>query len=547
MSSADLWEDGYPHGTVEGFDNGCRGGACPADTDIGMSCKRAKALAAGDFRYNRLVAAGKTPAEIAAIIDGRDTPTEAPAPKPAPKRKPKAPAPADVEAAAPITETPAEVSLAGPPTTATTSAGPTELTESTIPTPEEDAMPAQLLTTEKFTAGLNQRGRTFVLRSIREWARANGFPGVPSHGRIPQDALAAFDQAHPNGIIGPEAPAPAAGVDAHVKTLRDITDWARQNGHPDLSMLDITDEIREAYDAAHAEPTEPGTADAEPPADTPEDTAQEPAGGFLPEVPTPQVGMRAWVRFDDGVAVVREVALDAGGFATHVRVTFLPNVRDEESWASIDWLDHVSDALPVDVFTYDHFPEDDRDDSVAAQLAQWESEGRTYRAGQLRPFSADLGDVRDRAGIPLADGGIIVNGAVSFDEVDTPETYVPTPKPSPRWIAGKAISPRPDWSQITVNEDVERARELAVRLEAENALLLEQVAAAHRALEVVLVLHAERRDDNAALRQALGDAETQIAYLTYSAGIDAGHERLLRARIAELEAAAAKPWWKRTA
>jgi hypothetical protein len=65
VSGADRLEDGYPHGTVEGFDRGCRSGYCPAGNEHGLSCKRAKRLAAGDYRYSRLVKRGMTPGEIA--------------------------------------------------------------------------------------------------------------------------------------------------------------------------------------------------------------------------------------------------------------------------------------------------------------------------------------------------------------------------------------------------------------------------------------------------------------------------------------------------
>lgn len=66
---ADLFEDGYPHGTVDGFHNGCRGGACPGALDYGLSCKRAKMLSNSDVRYNRLAKQGLPPALIALELD----------------------------------------------------------------------------------------------------------------------------------------------------------------------------------------------------------------------------------------------------------------------------------------------------------------------------------------------------------------------------------------------------------------------------------------------------------------------------------------------
>lgn len=104
MSSLDLFEDGYPHGTVQGYQDGCRGSACPGAVEYGMSCRRANELRAGDYRYNRLVKEGKTPTQIAAIIDntGPDAQQPTPTPKPA-KRSPKSTAPTE-EAPQPIVQ-----------------------------------------------------------------------------------------------------------------------------------------------------------------------------------------------------------------------------------------------------------------------------------------------------------------------------------------------------------------------------------------------------------------------------------------------------------
>ncbi|MEV8023366.1 histone-like nucleoid-structuring protein Lsr2 [Microbacterium sp. NPDC080220] len=65
MSGADRLEDGFPHGTVQGYDQGCRGGWCPEGNDHGLSCAAAKRLNAGDYRYQRLVKRGLTPGAIA--------------------------------------------------------------------------------------------------------------------------------------------------------------------------------------------------------------------------------------------------------------------------------------------------------------------------------------------------------------------------------------------------------------------------------------------------------------------------------------------------
>lgn len=100
MSSADLLEDGFPHGTREGYANGCRSGACPAGIEHGLSCRRANMLASGDYRYQKLVRAGATPGEIADQLGLNPEIPAGPAPKKRPQ--PEHPAPAVPSSARPL-------------------------------------------------------------------------------------------------------------------------------------------------------------------------------------------------------------------------------------------------------------------------------------------------------------------------------------------------------------------------------------------------------------------------------------------------------------
>ncbi|WP_454113574.1 hypothetical protein [Microbacterium maritypicum] len=52
----------YPHGTVEGFQEGCNTAHCPAD----VSCKTVFTRFNGDYAFRRQINAGMTPAEIVA-------------------------------------------------------------------------------------------------------------------------------------------------------------------------------------------------------------------------------------------------------------------------------------------------------------------------------------------------------------------------------------------------------------------------------------------------------------------------------------------------
>ena len=54
MSGADRLADGFPHGTPDGYEQGCRGRICPAE---GQSCQQAQIRFASDYQYRRQVLA----------------------------------------------------------------------------------------------------------------------------------------------------------------------------------------------------------------------------------------------------------------------------------------------------------------------------------------------------------------------------------------------------------------------------------------------------------------------------------------------------------
>lgn len=67
MSAADRLEDGFPHGTREGYDQGCRGSHCPAVDDGFLSCAQARTRYQSDYAYRKRVDAGLAPAELAEV------------------------------------------------------------------------------------------------------------------------------------------------------------------------------------------------------------------------------------------------------------------------------------------------------------------------------------------------------------------------------------------------------------------------------------------------------------------------------------------------
>lgn len=58
--SADILTDGsHPHGTVAGFQKGCRSAACPAP----VSCREVHTRYNGDYGFRRAIDSGMTPTE----------------------------------------------------------------------------------------------------------------------------------------------------------------------------------------------------------------------------------------------------------------------------------------------------------------------------------------------------------------------------------------------------------------------------------------------------------------------------------------------------
>ncbi|MFJ6429691.1 hypothetical protein [Microbacterium maritypicum] len=62
MTADIITDTTYPHGTAEGFMNGCRGSHCPAP----MACRDVHTRYNGDFAFRRQINAGATPVEIVA-------------------------------------------------------------------------------------------------------------------------------------------------------------------------------------------------------------------------------------------------------------------------------------------------------------------------------------------------------------------------------------------------------------------------------------------------------------------------------------------------
>lgn len=213
MSGADLWEDNYPHGTVEGYNNGCKGGSCPAGVEYGLSCKTAKAKSHGDFQYQKLAKTGATVPEIAEALGLIGTAPSAPRSKkpnaskltgnrptpPTPQpEQPASGAPGEVvpsadEGGRPIPEKylPAEPS---PQARQLWDAAAQQISTASEPAANSEVPPTPPAPAEPSTA------------EIRAWARGRGYE-IGSKGAIPKRIRDHYADAHRHADVDPAADA----------------------------------------------------------------------------------------------------------------------------------------------------------------------------------------------------------------------------------------------------------------------------------------------------------------------------------------------------
>lgn len=103
-----LFAPGFPHGTPDGWQQGCRGAACPNHgTDL-PTCREAHRRYVGDYQYRRAVDAGETPpSEAAAALAAAESAVAAAAARAARPRPAPAFSPAQDAAARAIAPVPA--------------------------------------------------------------------------------------------------------------------------------------------------------------------------------------------------------------------------------------------------------------------------------------------------------------------------------------------------------------------------------------------------------------------------------------------------------
>lgn len=208
MSAADLFEDGFPHGTPQGYTDGCKSAACPGKAEFGMSCRMAWQAERSDRRYRRLADEGAPPPVIALEL-GLVEPEQL------------APAAAVAVAAWRVAPTATSEDLvAAASTIALAGAGTVEEEVPAPPRPDVD---------------LSRPAR------IRQWARESGLQ-VGVMGPLPRAVITAYDEAHSTSqrSIEPEQkhalvvdlPNPASVGSITVETVQEVPEHS-EHTEPD--------------------------------------------------------------------------------------------------------------------------------------------------------------------------------------------------------------------------------------------------------------------------------------------------------------------------
>lgn len=250
MSTADLFDETWPHthGTPDGYDHGCKSGACPAGKQYGLSCKTARSLSRSDFKYQRMVRNGATVADVANEFGFVGTLNPAPeAPKktrptsksttPKEKKPVNKPTPATARGGRSLADT-TTISVEGGvipdesvrfgtpdptplmPTTEEASQRSRDIWEETAKmlgqtaalgmekvTPETETEPAPNKEGDGETARVEP-----TTSEIRAWARDRGYE-IGEKGRIPAHIRAHYDDAHRTGDPLPLAAQIAANLE----------------------------------------------------------------------------------------------------------------------------------------------------------------------------------------------------------------------------------------------------------------------------------------------------------------------------------------------
>lgn len=482
---ADLFEDGYPHGTVEGFNDGCRGGACPGTLEYGLSCKRAHELAAGDFRYSRLAAAGKTPAEIAYAIDGTGPLVDAPEPVVYTTETPVE------DAAQPLAE---RAQDSDPQEDAGDPAIEEEAPAAGTPDVEDEAMGHHVDVVEDPKPAAKPKRDKYPHGTEAGYARGcTNASACPGH-RITQISCATAHLIAQNEQPKPAKPKkPAAAKKPAVarapkeKPLSAVMrEWAIANGHEVPARGTLRRSVIEAYQAAHQlEATDEGA--------------------------------------------VNGVVIDADEVTGNSYTDVLDETRKRLAAAPDPVADPPSDAERRAAIADEIERALETDERVLA----WDEIARhPLFADCYQSDGALIDAIRQKLDTLQALAGADNRPQVLAGPYEpAPVTQILDDPDAANWPdLTNTIPARPDWGVVAESIDVERARRIAVRLEQELAQLEEKY-------EQLGPVEAE----NVILRHRITEAEVTAGIF---AGLYRSAERDLAMKDRELEAVTRRRWWQ---
>lgn len=309
-------------------------------------------------------------------------------------------------------------------------------------------------------------------------------PPAPTHPKepaMPTPAdVAAATTPKPRAKKTPPTPAPASG---RTKTeIHAIREWAQAQGLPIGTAGRIPKRILDAYDTAHPEDA------AQPLAESSHDSApQEDAGAPVIEREAPTAPSEPAAEDEEmGHPQLTETEIEADKNAAEARA-----------------------ALAAA-----------NDDAIAIEEAL--AEGADIPTGN--DYTDVLDEARDRAHAPtpaeLAEiFGVPVDAVVPHTTYENAQQRADALKrelTEQLYAETHPEQPRPEWADVAIAEDVEKARNIAVRLEQELAQAEADRDTARAALELTLQKCATEREKASALRIRLDIAhfETERAWNT---------------------------------
>lgn len=336
-------------------------------------------------------------------------------------------------------------------------------------------------------------------------------PPAPTHPKepaMPTPAdVAAATTPKPRAKKTPPTPAPASG---RTKTeIHAIREWAQAQGLPIGTAGRIPKRILDAYDTAHPEDA------ARPLAESSHDSApQEDAGAPVIEREAPTAPSEPAAEDEEmGHPQLTETEIEADKNAAEARAALA--AANDDAIAIEEALAEGADIIQATILS---------EGRVVGQLA-------LEAALTGNDYNDVLDEARDRAHAPtpaeLAEiFGVPVDAVVPHTTYENAQQRADGLKrelTEQLYAEAHPEQPRPEWADVAIAEDVEKARNIAVRLEQELAQAEAERDTARAALDLTLQKWATEREKAGALRLRLDIAHLEAERAWNTADLLAEH------------------------